>query len=169
MPHRMCLKTMQFPLLLFCRGESPNSDFSRIFFFWGSRIGSFIPPAKALFPNVVPCSGPRWHLLEKSPFPSVLWDLTLFQYGGLAQWSGWHSWSRMTSSHDPNSTCKDPISKWGPILKSQVTQLLGKSPLPSVLWDLTIFQYGGLAQWRGSSQDPSFLDSLRGFLKVKFS
>jgi hypothetical protein len=38
------------------------------------------------------------HLSEKTPFPSVLCNLTLFQYGGLAQWSG----SRTTSSHDPS-------------------------------------------------------------------
>jgi hypothetical protein len=42
-----------------------------------------------------------------------------------------------------------------------VTQLLEKSPFRSVLWSLTIFQYGGLAQWRESnmtsSPDPSFL------------
>jgi hypothetical protein len=48
-----------------------------------------------------------------------------------------------------NPICKDPISKWGPTLRSQVTELLEKSPFPSVLWDLTIFQYGGLTQWSG--------------------
>jgi hypothetical protein len=49
----------------------------------------------------------------------------------------------------PKSAGEDPISKWGPMLRSQVTHLLEKSLFPSVLWNSTIFQYGGLAQWSG--------------------
>jgi hypothetical protein len=47
--------------------------------------------------------------MEKSPLPSVLWNLTLFQYGGLAQWSG--SW--MTSFQDPQFLLQRPYIFWG--------------------------------------------------------
>jgi hypothetical protein len=55
----------------------------------------------------------------------------------------------------PKSAGEDPISKWGPMLRSQVTHLLEKSLFPSVLWNVTLFQYGGLAQWSGSTMSSS--------------
>jgi hypothetical protein len=68
---------------------------------------SVIPSAKTLLPNEVP--GDTAFVKDPIPFRSVEVDhIPIWRPGPMA----WVTQLlQVTSSHDPNSTCKDPISK----------------------------------------------------------